>query len=131
MAANPDFTNLGRISVRCLEEKTGHSGRKGRTRKSKPKKGPRPSQRKLKGIARLQRMTRVNELLAVLDGSGMGEGELFGYAEPLTVAKDPDIGKAFITMSGLAIFVLQGDVVETRGDDTIVGYCVGNQEGHV
>ena len=42
----------------------------------------------------------------------LGESELFGDAEPLLVAADPNIGEAFIAVGDLAIFVFQGDVVE-------------------
>src|SRR5579859_7893883 len=60
----------------------------------------------------------------------VSERDLFGDADPLVVAEDPNIRETFVAVGGRAIALAEADVVEPSGDDRVVADGVGNEERH-
>jgi len=44
----------------------------------------------------------------------MGKGKLLGHADPLIMAKHPNVREALVAMIDLAVLILQGDIVLAR-----------------
>lgn len=58
----------------------------------------------------------------------MGERELLGHADPLAVAKYPDISETLVAVG--AIFGSERNAVEACGNDAVVGDGVRNKQAH-
>jgi len=55
---------------------------------------------------------------------------LFGDADPLVVAEDPDIGEAFVAVRHGPVALAKADVVEASGDDGVIADGVGDEKRH-